>query len=80
MCNKQTTKRFFILLNHSPPLQRSLVMGVFRDRPEMRILFEESKPNIFLTRSQLQELGYKPNPLQQTYLAPIEIPRDWFLH
>lgn len=81
MCQKTNTiKHFFLLLNHPPPLQKPLVMGVLKQTPLSTSVYETSRNTIFLSEKQINELGYQPPKLNQAYLLPIEIPRDWFIH
>ena len=81
MCQKtKLTKHFFVLLNQPFPLQRAIPIGVVKNTPSTQYLYEVSKNNIFLTEKQIKDLGFQPPKAPQTYLVPIEIPRDWFLH
>jgi hypothetical protein len=80
MCKKTTLKHFFVLLNHPVPLQKPMVMGVLKQTPLAKSVFETSRNTFFLTETQLNELGYQPPIVHQAYLLPIQIPRDWFIH
>lgn len=81
MCNKShMTKRFFVLLNHPFPLQKALVLGVVKDTPQSQHIFEATRNPIYLTPHQIKCLGIKPSSTPETYMVPIQIPRDWFLH
>lgn len=81
MCQKPNTlKHFFVLLNHPKPLQKSLVLGVMKQTPLSKELFEQSRNQIFLQPNQIQSLGFKPPKECQAYLVPIQIPKDWLLH
>lgn len=81
MCQKTNTlKHFFVLLNHPFPLQRPLVVGVVRNTPETREIYERTKTSLFLSPKQIQELGLKIPSQPPSYLVPIQIPRDWFIH
>jgi hypothetical protein len=81
MCQKtNSTKRFFVLLNHPAPLQRPLVLGVVKPTPLVSSIYETTRNTIFLNEKQIQELGYQAPNVNQAYMLPIDIPRDWFLH
>ena len=81
MCQKTNTiKRFFVVLNHPFPLQRSIPLGVVKQNPYVQQLYEITRTSLFLTEPQLKELGFQAPKASQAYLVPIEIPRDWFLH
>ena len=81
MCQKTNAlKHFFVLLNHPAPLQKPLVMGVLKETSTVVSIYEVSRNTIFLTETQIKELGYQPPKVHQSYLLPIQIPRDWFIH
>jgi hypothetical protein len=81
MCQKmQITKQFFIVLTHPYPLQKALVLGVVKNTCQTQTVFEASRNSLFLTPSQVKSLGFTPPPSKETYMVPIQIPRDWFLH
>jgi hypothetical protein len=81
MCQKtNTTKRFFVILNHPSPLRRPLVLGVVKPNPFTTSLYETTRNTLFLTDKDVKDLGYQPPTVHQAYMLPIEIPRDWFLH
>jgi len=81
MCQKTNTlKHFFVLLNHPVPLQKPLVMGILKQTPLTTSIFETSRNTVFLSETQLKELGFQPPTVHQAYLLPIQIPRDWFIH
>jgi hypothetical protein len=81
MCQKTNiTKRFFVLLNHPPPLQRPLVLGVLKPTPLVSSIYETTRNTLFLTEKQIKDIGYQAPTVHQVYMVPIEIPRDWFLH
>ncbi len=76
----QTTKHFFVVLTHPFPLQKALVLGVVKATPQAQALFEGSRNSVFLTPPQLQSLGLPQPQFKETYMVPIAIPRDWFIH
>jgi hypothetical protein len=81
MCQKTNTiKRFFVLLNHPPPLQKPLVLGVLKHTFDTETIFEQARNTTFLTESQIRKLGYQVPLENKAYLLPIDIPRDWFIH
>lgn len=83
MCQKlNTTKRFFVLLNHPVAMKQPYVMTVLRDRPDVQTIMKQYEKNqqTFLVRTQTDALGIKSYPDMRTFLLPIDIPRDWFLH
>jgi len=81
MCQKSNTlKHFFVVLNQPFPLQRPLVMVVVRNNQISREIYEQTRTSLMLNPKQIEKLGVKPAPLSSTYMVPIEIPRDWFLH
>ena len=81
MCQKTNiTKRFFVVLNHPAPLQRPLVLGIVKPTMTVTSIYEATRNTIFLTEKQILELGYQAPKVNQAYMLPIEIPRDWFLH
>ena len=81
MCQKTNlTKRFFVVLHQPYPLQKALFLGVVKENPISKELFENSRNSLFLSSKDIQSLGVKPPVIPGTYLVPIEIPRDWFLH
>lgn len=81
MCQKTNiTKSFFVLLNHPPPLRKPLVMGVLKQTPLTKNLYDVTRNTVFLSEKDIKELGYNPPKVHQAYLLPVEIPRDWFLH
>ena len=73
-------KRFFVLLNHPPPLQKPLVMGILKDTHFVQQYYETSRNTTFLTKAQIKDLGYQSPPEHKAYLVPIDIPRDWFIY
>jgi hypothetical protein len=80
MCNKQNLlKHFFVVVNHPAPLQRPLVLGVIKQTPYTKGLFEKCR-NGTLTKKEVEDLGIKAPPAVYPYLLDIQIPRDWFLH
>jgi hypothetical protein len=81
MCQKTNIKKhFFVLLNHPFPLQRAVPLGVVKNTVTTQNLYEISQNTTFFSEKQIKDLGFQsPNALQ-SYLVPIEIPRDWFLH
>jgi hypothetical protein len=81
MCQKtKTFKHFFVLLNHPLPLQKPLVMGVLKQSPLVTSIYETSRNSVFLSDAQIKELGYTIPTVHQSYLLPIQIPRDWFIY
>jgi hypothetical protein len=80
MCQKNTLKHFFVLLNHPTPLTKPLVMGVVKQSPIVTSIYETSRNSMFLTDKQIKDLGYQPPTVHQAYLLSIQIPRDWFIH
>jgi hypothetical protein len=81
MCQKSNlTKRFFLLVNHSYPLQQPSVVSVFKETPQVKQVFATTKFSPFLLKSDLVFLGKSPSPTGKDFLVPVEIPRDWFLH
>jgi hypothetical protein len=81
MCQKiNSVKRFFVVLNHPAPLQRPLVLGIVKPSPLVVSIYDTTRNTIFLNDKQVKELGYPAPPVNQSYMLPIEIPRDWFLH
>lgn len=81
MCNKShMTKRFFVLLHHPFPLQKALVLGVVKNTEQSQAIFEATRNPTYLTAQQIKCLGVKPPSTPETYMVPIQIPRDWFLH
>lgn len=80
MCTKQNLlKHFFVVVNHPAPLRRPLVLGVVKQTPHTKSLFEKCR-NTVLSKQEVEDLGFKPPSVQNSYLLPIEVPRDWFLH
>ncbi len=81
MCQKTNiTKRFFLLLNHPPPLQKPLVMKVLKETPFTTTVYDQTRNTIFLSNKHLLELEIQPPKVHQAYMLPIDIPRDWFIH
>ena len=81
MCQKTNVmKHFFVLLNHPAPLQKPLVLGVFRHTQHTNTLYENCRNSTFLNEKQIETLGVQSNKFQKAYLLPIQIPRDWFIH
>lgn len=81
MCNKShMTKRFFVLLHQPYPLQKALFLGVVKENPISKDVFENTRNSLFLSSKEIHSLGYQPPVMPGTYLVPIEIPREWFLH
>ena len=80
MCIKANTKRFFVLLHHPPPLQKSLPLGVYKQTSLTKEMFESTRNQVFLNKTQLKELGIENHHFRNAYLVPIEIPQDWFIH
>lgn len=81
MCQKtQTFKRFFLVVNHPPPLQKPYVLGLIKRTPQTELLFEYGRNKTFLNRKEVERVGIT-SPIQtHAYLLPVEVPRDWFLH
>jgi hypothetical protein len=81
MCQKANTmKQFFVLLNHPPPLQKPIVIGVVNKTFFTDSIYDVTRNTNFLTANQVKDLGFKVPPQNKSYLVPIEIPRDWFIH
>jgi hypothetical protein len=81
MCQKlNSTKRFFVLLNHPAPLQKPLLLRVLRNTPEAIQAYEQTRNTFFLSKPQISTLGVEPPPECKAYLLPVDIPRDWLLH
>lgn len=80
MCQTNIMKHFFVILYHPPPLQRALVMGVVKKTPQTQQIFEETRNTLFLRKDDIQTLGLKLPVHRHSYLVPIQIPRDWFIH
>ena len=80
MCNKQNLlKHFFVVVNHPPPLTRPLVLGVIKQTHHTNYLYEKCR-NGSLSKQEIEDLGLKGPSLVHSYMLPIDIPRDWFLH
>lgn len=81
MCQKANTiKRFFLVVNHPPPMQRAYVLGLVKRTPQSEELFELSRNKSFLNRKEVERVGITPPIQTHAYLLPVDIPRDWFLH
>jgi hypothetical protein len=81
MCKKANTmKQFFVLLNHPPPLQKPIVLGVLNKTMFTDAMFDATRNTTYLTANQVKDLGFKVPFENKSYLVPIEIPRDWFIH
>jgi len=81
MCQKTNIlKHFFVVLHHPFPLQKALVVSVIKESPQSKALFEATRNTTYLTAQQIQSLGIQPPQTPETYLVPIQIPRDWFIH
>lgn len=80
MCQKNHIKRFFVLLHHPFPLQKALVVGVVKHTPQSQEIFEATRNPKYLTPQQMKCLGMKPPSTPETYMVPIQIPQDWFIH
>jgi hypothetical protein len=73
-------KHFFVVLYHPPSLQKALVAGVLKKTPQTQAIFEESRNTYFLQKEHLLTLGLKIPAQKDSYLVPIQISRDWFIH
>jgi hypothetical protein len=80
MCQKNTLKRFFLLLSHPSPHQQPKVLSVLKDTPTTKNIFETARYSSCLSKRDVQALGKKAEATGKEYLIPIEIPRDWFIH
>ena len=80
MCQKNSLKRFFILLSHPSPYQHPKVLSVFKDTPNVKQMFETTRYTSFLSKRDVLLLGKQPHGTGKEYLVPVEIPRDWFIH
>jgi hypothetical protein len=81
MCQKSNvTKRFFLLVNHSHPVQQPHIISVFKETPQVKRVFDTTKFSPFLLKSDVVLLGKSPSPTGKDFLIPVEIPRDWFFH
>jgi hypothetical protein len=73
-------KHFFVILYHPPSLQKALVAGVLKKTPQTQAIFDETRNTVFLRKDDIQSLGLKLPAHRHSYLVPIQIPRDWFIH
>lgn len=81
MCQKHNaTKRFFLVVNHPPPLQKPFVLGLVKSTPYTERIFEQSRNTVFVQRNEIMSLGIVPPKYLHAYLLPVDVPRDWFLH
>ena len=81
MCQKgNAIKRFFLVVNHPPPLQKAYVLGLVKSTIQTEDLFEQSRNTVYISRKEVQGLGIRAPFQTHAYLLPVEIPRDWFIH
>lgn len=81
MCQKHNaTKRFFLVVNHPPPLQKPFVLGLVKATPFTQGLFEKCRNTVYLERKEVEAMGLVPPRANHSFMLPVDVPRDWFLH
>ncbi len=81
MCNKSNvTKRFFLVVHQPTPYLKPTILHVFPNQLPIAHLYKESNNQYFLTKEQAARMKLSSAVGTHSYIMPIDIPRDWFLH